>query len=327
MKPARKHHYVPEFLLAAFTPNGTKDDYLCVLDQTQLKRWRVKPAEVAFQKDFYRVQGPGFEPDAVEKSFAVFESAAATVIKQILETEQLPIGEDFNVLITFVAFSAMRVPRVRKVFSDPVKHMLKKTLLMSLSTPERWRDAVERMKRDGVDLGKNTSYEKMKEFAESDRYTIEIDNAWHLKTLVDAVKNVYPLLRNRHWRLLITADVREGSFISSDDPVGLVWTSEDVPTFYGPGFGMPDTEVTLALSKRLAIAGSFEGTSGIVMAHRGSIAAINSRTAVGARNLYSAQEDFFWVDMGKNIREGKLFEALQKEKPKQSVDVEGDEDF
>lgn len=323
-KPARKHHYVPEFFLAGFTPSGSKDDFLQVLDQRHGKRWQAKPAEVAHQKDFYRVEAAQVEPDVLEKQFSEFEGRAATVIKQIIKTAILPKGDDFNTLISFIAFSAIRVPRVRKVFSDPMVKIAKMTMEMVLATPEHWQQTVDKARKDGIEL--KGSYEEMKKFFESGQYTIEVNQIWHLQTLFQSVNTIHPLLAKRNWMLLI-AKQGGGEFICSDDPIGLVWTTNEVPPFFGPGFGMPDTEVTIPLNKDLALRGQFEGYSASrAEAGRGTIAAINSRTAIGARCLYSANENFVWIDKAEKVQDGGLLEMIQEANKRGEGQVEDEED-
>ena len=39
----RKHHYVPQFYLAGFTENDSKDGQLFVLDKEQRKTWAKTP--------------------------------------------------------------------------------------------------------------------------------------------------------------------------------------------------------------------------------------------------------------------------------------------
>lgn len=235
-KPPRAHHFVPEFLLAGFTPSGTKDDYLHVIDQKQAKRWRAKPKEVAHERDFYRVEAPGVKDDTVEEGLAKIEALSATVIKTIAEKKVLPEGEDLLTLMTFVALMAARTPRVRKVFADPMIQMIERMGEMMTSTRERWEQTVENAKRDGVELKGDLSYEKMKDFIDNKRYTIEPSQGYHILTLLETTKTIYPLLPKRNWTLLVARD-GAGEFICSDDPIGLIWTTKDMSAFYGPGFG------------------------------------------------------------------------------------------
>jgi hypothetical protein len=87
---ARKHHFIPVFYLAGFTQSGDENDALWVLDQAQGKQWQSKPRAIAFQRDFYRVEGSGVEADAVEKAFGELEGKAARILARIREDQRLP---------------------------------------------------------------------------------------------------------------------------------------------------------------------------------------------------------------------------------------------
>lgn len=87
----RKHHYVPVFYLANFTPSGRKDNLLYVHDIERRQSRQMTPKSIAFQKGYNTLQ--------VEESLSeFFEGPAATVIREILKTGELPAGEDFDVL-------------------------------------------------------------------------------------------------------------------------------------------------------------------------------------------------------------------------------------
>lgn len=318
MSNPRAHHYVPEFFLAGFTPTGSRDDLLCVIDQEQVKRWRAKPKEVAHQRDFYRVEAPGLKADLVEEGLGKIEAMSAEVIRKIAESKCLPDGEDFLTLMTFVALMASRTPRVRNVFAKPMVDMMERMGEMMVSTREHWEQTVEDAKRNGVELKGDLSYEKMKDFIENKRYTIEPSQGYHILTLFETMKTICPLLHERNWALLVARE-GTGEFICSDDPIGLVWTVKDVPALYGPGFGVGGTELTLPLTKGIAVCGKFEDyASNRMEVGTGTIAAVNSRTAMGSRCLYSASENFHWIDTADQVKLGGLFELIQaaKSKPK-----------
>lgn len=86
--------------------------------------------------------------------------------------------------MTFVALMAARTPRVRKVFADPMIQMVERMGEMMTATRERWEQTVENAKRDGVELKGDLSYEKMKDFIDNKRYTIEPSQGFHILTLL-----------------------------------------------------------------------------------------------------------------------------------------------
>ena len=63
----RKHHYVPQFFLAGFTPSGRRKDFLWVTDKKKLEQRKARPLKVALKRDFYGVEGEGVDPQQVEQ--------------------------------------------------------------------------------------------------------------------------------------------------------------------------------------------------------------------------------------------------------------------
>lgn len=114
-KPARRHHYIPQLYFSGFTESGEKNGLLYAHDLHQLKTWQAKPSNVAFVKDFYRIDAPGIDPDEVEKLFWEVEGEAARVLKKIIELNKLPgRPKDYNILMHFMAQLVVRRPSVRE---------------------------------------------------------------------------------------------------------------------------------------------------------------------------------------------------------------------
>jgi len=292
-KPPRHHHYIPSFFLEGFTASGSKDDYLFVLDIKQKKMWRAKSENAAHQRDFYRVKIPGVEPNLVEKTFGHFENQAAFVIKKIIKKRELPEDDDFIVLINFVALMAVRIPRYRSVFDGSLEKMNKFRLKLMTAHPKRWAAIRERMKKNGYDIDDKVSYEAMKGFVERDNYSIKVSQEWHIKNLLDSMDILIPLLVGRKWSLFIVQNDND-EFICSDSPVALEWT-KPVPPFWGPGFGMKYTELTMPLNKHIAILGSFEEEPQTFRAPKTTVAKLNSRTIMYAqRFIYSSVPNIIW---------------------------------
>jgi hypothetical protein len=113
--PARRHHYIPQLYLSGFTDSGEKSGLFYAHDLIQLKTWPAKPANVAFMKDFYRVDAPGVDPDEIEKVFWPLEGEAARVLKGIIKSEKLPFEkQNYDTLMHFMAQLVVRRPSVRE---------------------------------------------------------------------------------------------------------------------------------------------------------------------------------------------------------------------
>jgi len=313
LKSPRHHHYIPKFYLEGFT-EGSNDEYLWVLDKQQKKQWKAKPENAAHQKDFYRIEVPGVEPDAVENAFGKFENKAASVVKDIIKKRTVPTGENFIILINFVALMAVRIPSYRSFFNGPLEEMNKFALQLMLANPKRFKTIKERMRRDGFEVDEKVSYEIMKRFIERDNYSIKVSQEWHIKNMLDSIDLLIPLLLGRKWSLIIIKD-EEDEFICSDSPVTLMW-AKPMPPFWGPGFGMKYTELTMPLAKQIALLARFEREPQILLAPKKVIAKLNSRTVMYAeRFIYSPRKDFIWLDKdGKNRNVTDLIKILKSKK-------------
>jgi hypothetical protein len=157
----------------------------------------------------------------------------------------------------------------------------------------------------------------MKSFIGSNNYSIRTSQEFQIKTFIDQIEAMLPFLINRKWGLIVS-DEATGEFICSDNPVALEWTVS-VPPFYqnSPGFGMKNTELTMALSKNLALRAKYEDINQDIMkADRNTVAIINSRTAMYSRQfIYSSKKDFIWLMEDKGIGNiSDLLNELNKDK-------------
>lgn len=290
-KPARAHHYLPEFYLAGFTLSGDREDKLWVLDQEQDKCWQTRPANIAHQRDFYRVDIEGVEPDAVEKSLGQFEGAAAEIFQEIDKTRQLPTGEPLDILVNFVALQAMRVPAHRQWYEEQAARLSKWRLEFALGDPRAYKALQASMARQGEEMPEDIAREDLLEFLRDDsRYTIEIPREASIQHMAEVAEGILPVLAQRSWSLAVATDDRD-DFICSDRPVILAPTEPNPPLFLG--FGMRKTEVIMPLNRQMAIVGQYESEAQVFDADPLAVGLFNQRTLHFAeRFVYSARETF-----------------------------------
>lgn len=306
MSGNRRQHFIPEFYLAGFTADGSRDSFLQVLDQATGKQWRARPRELAHQRDLYRVELPDTDPNVLEKTFAEFEGQVATVLREVEASGRPPEGEAFSNLMFFTALLAVRIPRHRAQISKFIDEIAKAMTQLSISTPERWDSTRKRMVEAGHPEFADMTYDEAKQTFRPDQFKVDFPQTWHVGMLFESAKTILPALGGREWTFLRTDD-ETGDFVCSDYPVGLVWSSGEM-SFYPPGFGLPDTEVSLPLSRTWAMLGTFEGTGGVDKATLATVAAINSRTCTRAQRVFSGQADFAFTKPGGEI--GSLPELL-----------------
>lgn len=311
----KKHHYIPEFLLAGFTDTGSKDGLLWVIDKNDGRQWQTKPSGIAFSKGFYDIETDDLPRDFIENAFAFFEEMAAPVIKKIIIKKSIPVGENFERLIMFLSIMAMRVPSVRRIFDGILKNIIEISTKDAFATEAHFNSIKERMKNDGIDVSNMKDYKELREFIFSDRYDIKIDQNWQIYTMWHGISIVYPWLIKRNW-MLIAPKTGSTGFICSDRPLSLRWIKDEGPSFFGPGFGLEGTFVAMPLSKKLALFGTFERNIGGLQKDNSTVTLINTCTGMYSdRHIYFGEKDFsyFRKDMTVGSKDT-LMEDIKKVK-------------
>lgn len=269
---ARKHHYVPKFYLAGFTDNGTVDGDLHVIDTTRLKTWVKKPKDVAHQRDFHEVNvGPDSDPMSVENVLGQLEGRWGMVLRSVLEQRSLPTDNAFGDLMIFIAFMAVRVPRIRETISNFIEELQRKE-----EFARKW------LEQQG---------QQVEPAPDSDFATF--DQTWHVQQMIRMAIELSPRLSLRQWNLWIAED-QAPDLICSDSPVVPTWV---IPICgpYSPGFGTPNTVVSVPLSKRVALVSMLEVDVGPLALGKNDVAQMNSATGMHARQLYCPASDFVWL--------------------------------
>jgi hypothetical protein len=180
-------------------------------------------------------------------------------------------------------------------------------MLMSqtLATKERYERSMASAIRVGEVLPHDISYESMRDFVEGERYTIEVSTMQHVKTELELVDTVLPLLGARSW-LLLRAAAGSGGFITSDHPVALYWAEQhERGPFNSPGFGLKGTEVVFPVSNGLAMIGTFDGPHGVHDATPGQVALVNGAiAALGHRQISARDDRFHYAHAPREMRRG-----------------------
>lgn len=307
---ARKHHYLPQFYLKGFTKEENKGK-LFVFDKNICNQWLSLPKNIAYENDLYKMEKDediSADEDSLEQSFAEFESMVAPIIKEMEERKIIPKGEDFILLINFIALIHCRLPSVNEQSIRPLLDNAKKQLEMVASNKDLYESII---KSEGIECKYN--YDEMKEFLTSDRYAVEAEQNSKMKMLIDQIDKAIPLLLGRKWSLLLCDDDL-GGFICSDNPVVQISLFE-LPSCISRELEIRCTEITIPLSKNMAMIGKidFEEEYGFIKPRL--LAEINKRTLNNSvRFLYSSSKDFIFNDENDSIcNKGKLISYLKEE--------------
>jgi len=287
----RKSHYLPKFYLAGFTASGKVDDNLYVLDQASGRDWTSSPAKAATERDLYVVDlGPSENPDMVEKCLGNLEGDFASVVRGIIERQQLPTGDDFNWFLNFVALMVARIPRTRKVVAQVVDRKSKDDLLKQLATREGWNQFREVCGSAGHKIA-DDEYEEFKRVASSEDYTADFDQTTHVQMMVKQMMDaLLPDLAKRNWSLGIAAD-EAPDLICSDFPVG-VWPAKSAELAKPITLQSPNTVLSFPITRRLIAIARYERQCPVLGIIPQGIAMFNTWTLFQARQVFSPAPDF-----------------------------------
>lgn len=293
---ARRHHYLPQAYLAAFTNTCTKQGQFFVLNIEDDNSFRTSPLNVATERDFNRVDIKGKSPDAIENKLATFEEQAVKAIKNTISSKSFPKDQDYNLILNLLCLFAVRNPLLRKSFNRARAHVLNQLADQLVASRESWDNHILAAKAVDEKIDDTVSFEQMKNFIEKRRYKIEFFPEGNLHVEFKAFYELLPILGQRTWSLFV-APAQGPEFICSDHPVTLVWKNgSDAPV----GYSLKGTEIFFPLSRKIGFYGTFEEIlPPIVELKPLGVAAMNSRVFFNAKcHVFSALEGFFILQEG-----------------------------
>ncbi|MEK6686292.1 MAG: DUF4238 domain-containing protein [Pseudomonadota bacterium] len=292
VKPiSRRHHYLPQSYLAAFTDTGLRGGQFFVLDIQTCHSFCTSPLNVGAERDFNRVDVEGHAPDAIENALAPFEGEAVDAIRRVIDSEAFPTDSDWNLILNLLGLIAVRNPKLRGSFNRSREQVLKQIADLLVSDKKIWDRRVEKARAAEEDISDSVSFEDVRRFVENGNYGIEFHPQGNLRVEFHAFDQLLPLLGRRTWSVLV-APSDGPKFICSDHPVTLAWKGGQS----GPiGFGLKETEVFFPLGKHVGFYGVFESPlKPVVRCKPGHVATMNKRVAWNSeRHVYSSIENFF----------------------------------
>ena len=294
-KPARRNHYLPQSYLAGFTASGRKDDFLYVFD-LESDDGRVekrRPRNVAFEKDYHRLDWPGLPWDFLENSvWARIESDLAPIIQRVGRCEDVS-GEDIDSLLQFVALCAVRVPPMRDAATTMIEEASGSPLSHALTKEDAWQLILKWSAEKDLGWGED----ELRAAIRTPGLGKGRQQWW---TFLNTAMNQDVMLgelAKRNWRLWV-ASPGDAHFICCDDPVSIFHAPPVMP-YRHPRFDEPGTVVTFPLSRNTVLVGTFGSEEGIADVPVKAVAHTNTGTMGSARRfLYSPTDDFVWLGYG-----------------------------
>ena len=122
--------------------------------------------------------------------------------------------------------------------------------------------------------------------------TIHTTTAAYINHIFNLVETMLPLLRNRNWCVCYNDNGGE-HFVVTDKPVAVTWSDGRPPGFFGPAFGLLNTDITSPLSSRVALVGRFEDTPERLELNAQSVGSVNAKTIWYSQRFIAACADEF----------------------------------
>ena len=266
----RHHHIVPRFHLKRFA--NERGQVKVVARDDFRKIFVTSVDDILAQRDFYTVDTDGESSQDVEKMLSAIEGECAEVTRLLLEGVFPPAEENRGRVAAFLALQWVRGWGMRRDMEHFLGHMIK------MRTVNTTRASLRNFFRETED--REASDEEIEDLIAIARnpaaYTIKVNQGVPVGMMLKMFLQLAPLVLNRKWQLL---RAREGAFVTSDAPVSL-WTSPENLVAFGYGFATAD-ELVMALDRRYALVCAHDAPSGETIREVGRehVREINKRTA------------------------------------------------
>ncbi len=253
---AKKHHYVPQFLLRSFCGDGSPPS-VWVHERGRTAPYRKGCRRIAMLPDFYAIdEATGLDQSEVEKFLGIIESWIPPIIKR-LEGRAALSDSDRGRLAIFTAFTFTRIPRFKRTVDDFEERIARKLLRTAAATEEQAKVALRHAEEE---LGEtiNITPKQFREFILDDsRYEVKA----HKHSAISAMLDIAPRIAQHLFRMpwLFCHATGRARYVMSDVPVVLADPSN--PPSFGTGFALPGAELTLPLTPRLLFIAAWKNSS------------------------------------------------------------------
>lgn len=246
-RPNKGQHKVPRTYLEAFTDS---DGFLWV-GNNEGKIYRDKPHNVLTERDYYTIRFPsGGGSLIIETEFlGGIEAAFADIYRRKLATRQQLDDQEKGVMAIFLASMMERGPRRREAMQQFFDEIKKRTeamrAMVDRMTPEEKEDYARLL---APNRGDRRNAIPASEWIEAGKDVPSL----HSSEMPRMVAAIAPILYDMQWGFM-TRDEGTDPFLTSDNPALMVNPTRPYRSFYGPGLGQNDVEVSLPLSPDLAL--------------------------------------------------------------------------
>jgi hypothetical protein len=292
----KRQHFVPQSYLASFSIRRKRQNYLEVFDKIEERQFSANTTNIAVSRYFNRVEMHGERPDFVETEIAKWESAISLSLQEVLSSQSLSVKEQHDNLVLLASLLTMRTPKFRRFFKGLYEQVYSLVTEVLLSSRDRWENSIQATKLRYPSEKLDVDYDTLKRQFDGGAFeiTADIPTGHYVKQELSHLADTIELLMARRWGLL-HAPNDTGGFITSDHPLMLTWT-RPTPLQYTPGLALEHTAVTLPLSPKLCLVGTFEDCSSFVSLQTESVARINGTSVLWAdRQVYAKNTSFVYA--------------------------------
>jgi hypothetical protein len=300
----KKHHYLPESYLKGFTDSSSGILWVYLKCYSEVRQ--SSPGNEGYQKYYYAFFDTGGKrhTNTIEDFFSKIEGNYIRVLNKIHDRKNLSSQDRIN-LAKFVAFIQTRVPWFRsEIDKMAAEH------ITNVGLEEAKRNFASSLETMGKIIGfepkvQDNDYQKLM----SPRGSI-----FSLAQTFDAANNFYKQLLGLKWRFLFSSTSIK--YVTSDNPIYYYSENDQVTTIQGDSIIGENIEVTMPLSKKVALVAKRKNIqAGYGDATGTSIKSINKRTVLGAKeNIYTSFNDGTFMKFVHKYKDSRPYMAMVRRK-------------
>ncbi len=295
---SHRHHINPKFFLAGFTDKGHKRGKLWEFDQNSRMPKRDRAKSVGWVWDYYAVDVPGQPSDVAETLFGKIETSAAPIIKGIVDSEVLPTGADFQILMAFLALMYSRGPTRRFDMIDTLERMQTEVTKMAIRMQAVREQSLNAQKRSKQSSESTLYTDALEALPEDFRLTITNAGEVHTSGVVTTLEPLAQLFAQRNW-LIAKVEDPGTFFITTDSSCAIVWDDPDAYRLGPPAPACEASKIIIPIHRSTALIGKFEQIDPsvpVVRLDRYGVALMNFIvSSFATRFLYGPESDFeYW---------------------------------
>lgn len=283
----KRHHYIPQFYLKGFV-DPSNEPFIWVYDKDTGEIIRSTARDIAVKRHYFSFVNEQGEKDTdtIEDMTSYMENKTSEILRKIFDYKLLKENEK-EVFALFVADMMIRVPGYRKqmeILACEGTNTLMKKLAFN---KERFESYIKQYEKEtGNNFG--LPIEQCQQDILDGKYFVKIDQQSSHALAALNFGILVKVFSTMKWTFFKTT--KEYKFLSGDQPVFYYDPTHSPCSLRGIGLMNKNIKVTLALSRKMAALGSWNGCEGYIQANNNDVKNINTRTVISALRFVFASE-------------------------------------